>query len=151
MEQVRLCAVWPTENWIGSSMNHIQGCMTVWESCRCRHALDKGYLMLMHCNWTKFPLVAVHSSTASGKSVHHNYLQKNIWWSANTCEIISFCLPRLFDAFLNFWLHLPKLVFTCGEARMSSFSGHFLIWRPQNLHDEMIWWYWILWWHKIAL
>ena len=29
MEQVRLCAVWPTENWLGSSMNHIQGWRTV--------------------------------------------------------------------------------------------------------------------------
>ena len=28
MEQVRLCAVRPTENWIGSSMNHIQGWTT---------------------------------------------------------------------------------------------------------------------------
>ena len=25
MEQIRLCTVWPTENWLGSSMNHIQG------------------------------------------------------------------------------------------------------------------------------
>ena len=25
MEQVRLCAVWPTENWLASSMNQIQG------------------------------------------------------------------------------------------------------------------------------
>ena len=24
MEQDRLCAVWPRENWLGSSMNHIQ-------------------------------------------------------------------------------------------------------------------------------
>ena len=24
IEQVRLCAVWTTENWLGSSMNHIQ-------------------------------------------------------------------------------------------------------------------------------
>ena len=24
MEQFRLCAVWPMENWLGSSMNHIQ-------------------------------------------------------------------------------------------------------------------------------
>ena len=29
MKQVRLCAVWPTENWPGSSMNHLQGRMTV--------------------------------------------------------------------------------------------------------------------------
>ena len=25
MEQVRLCAVWPMENWLGSSLNQIQG------------------------------------------------------------------------------------------------------------------------------
>ena len=25
MEQVRLCAVWTTENWLGSSKNHIKG------------------------------------------------------------------------------------------------------------------------------
>ena len=29
MEQVMLCAVWPAENWLGSSINHIQGMMTV--------------------------------------------------------------------------------------------------------------------------
>ena len=29
MKQVRLCTVWPTENWIASSLNHIQGWMTV--------------------------------------------------------------------------------------------------------------------------
>ena len=29
LEQVRLCAVWPTENCLGSSMNHIHGRMTV--------------------------------------------------------------------------------------------------------------------------
>ena len=29
IEQVRLCAVWPTESWFGSCMNHTQGCMTV--------------------------------------------------------------------------------------------------------------------------
>ena len=29
MEQVRLCAVWPMKNWLGSSMNHIKGWMTV--------------------------------------------------------------------------------------------------------------------------
>ena len=32
MEQVRLCAVWPTENWLGSSLNNIQGTTTVRES-----------------------------------------------------------------------------------------------------------------------
>ena len=38
MEQVRLCAVWPTENWLASSMNHIQVWVTVCE--RYCHALE---------------------------------------------------------------------------------------------------------------
>ena len=42
MEQVRLCAVWPTEKWLGSSMIHIQGWKTVW-ICYC-HALEQGCL-----------------------------------------------------------------------------------------------------------
>ena len=29
MEQSRLCAGWPTDNWLGSSMKNIQGWMTV--------------------------------------------------------------------------------------------------------------------------
>ena len=29
MEQVRLCAVWPVENWLGSSLNQIEGWTTV--------------------------------------------------------------------------------------------------------------------------
>ena len=32
MEQVRLCAVWPMDNWLGSSLKHIQGWTTVGES-----------------------------------------------------------------------------------------------------------------------
>ena len=42
MEQVRLCAVWPTENWLGSSMNQVQGWKTVL-ICYC-HALETGCL-----------------------------------------------------------------------------------------------------------
>ena len=42
MEQVRLCAVWPMENWLGSSLNHIQGWTTVRESYS--HALEQGPL-----------------------------------------------------------------------------------------------------------
>ena len=30
IEQARLCAVWPMENWLGSSMNHMHCWMTVW-------------------------------------------------------------------------------------------------------------------------
>ena len=32
IEQVRPCAVWPTENWLESSLNQIQGWTTVRES-----------------------------------------------------------------------------------------------------------------------
>ena len=42
MEQVRLCAVWPMENWLGCSLNHIQGWTTVRESHSC--ALEQGSL-----------------------------------------------------------------------------------------------------------
>ena len=40
MEQVRLCAVWPIENWLGSSLNQIQ----VWTTVRgsFSHALEQG-------------------------------------------------------------------------------------------------------------
>ena len=44
MEQVRLCAVWPTENWLDSSMNHILGWKIVW-ICYCL-ALEKRCLPL---------------------------------------------------------------------------------------------------------
>ena len=45
MEQVRLCAVCTTENWLGSSRNNIQGWKTVW-ICYC-HDLpsEKGDLL----------------------------------------------------------------------------------------------------------
>ena len=38
IEQARLCAIWTTENLLGSSMNHLQGWMTVWE-CYC-HGIE---------------------------------------------------------------------------------------------------------------
>ena len=42
MDQVRLCAVWPMENLLGSSLNQIQGWTTVRESYS--HALEQGSL-----------------------------------------------------------------------------------------------------------
>ena len=44
MEQVRLCAVWPLENWLGSSSNQSQRWTTVQESYS--HALEQGPLDL---------------------------------------------------------------------------------------------------------
>ena len=32
-EQVRLCAVWPTENWPGSSTNHMDDCLRMLQAC----------------------------------------------------------------------------------------------------------------------
>ena len=66
MEQVR-----PTENWLGSSMNHIQGWMAVWECCR--YALEKGCLLTAgegegRKNEAKSFLL--YSSTALGRLQH---------------------------------------------------------------------------------
>ena len=46
MEQVRLCAVWPVENWLGSSWHQIQGWTTVRESFSC--ASEQGPLLAIH-------------------------------------------------------------------------------------------------------
>ena len=43
MEQVRLGAVWPMENWLGSSLNQIQGWTTFEESYS--RALEQGSLL----------------------------------------------------------------------------------------------------------
>ena len=51
MEQVRLCDVLPTENWLGSSLYHKQGWTTVWESYS--RALEQGPLL----NVVLFPLL----------------------------------------------------------------------------------------------
>ena len=45
-EQVRLCAVWPMENWLGSSLNQIQGWTAVRESYS--RALEQGPIGLSH-------------------------------------------------------------------------------------------------------
>ena len=42
-DQVRLCAVWPMENWFGSPLNQIQGCTTDRESYSC--VLEQGPLL----------------------------------------------------------------------------------------------------------
>ena len=44
MEQARLCAVWPMEEWLGSSLNQIQGWTIVRESFS--RALEQGSLQL---------------------------------------------------------------------------------------------------------
>ena len=45
IEQVRLCDVWPMENWLGSSLNQIQGWTTAPESYS--RVLEQGPLMRM--------------------------------------------------------------------------------------------------------
>ena len=56
MEQVRLCAVWSTENWRGSSLNHIQGWMTVW-ICYWHAPQNRSLLTTSHV-W--FPLLRMN-------------------------------------------------------------------------------------------
>ena len=58
MEQVRLCDVWPIENWLGSSLNQIQGWNSFWQSYS--RALEQRPLLQM-VNWTKrlFPVASV--------------------------------------------------------------------------------------------
>ena len=63
MEQVRLCAVSPTENWLGSSRNHIQGWMTV-GGC-CMHAFEKGCLTLPLCFVSIWALKSLATTTTS--------------------------------------------------------------------------------------
>ena len=57
MEQVRLCSVWPMENWLGSSLNQIQGWTTVRESYS--PALEQGPLTEMRDDGLGGPAVAV--------------------------------------------------------------------------------------------
>ena len=42
MEQVRLCAIWPTENWLGSSLNRIHCLRVLLSCCRKRMSDERG-------------------------------------------------------------------------------------------------------------
>ena len=55
MEQVRLCAVWPTENCLGSSMNHMQGWRIVLNMLQ--PCFEKGMSGLSKCQGSKRTLV----------------------------------------------------------------------------------------------
>ena len=58
MEQVRLCAVWPMENWLGSSLNQIHGWTNVPESYS--RALEQGPLLTLTTQ-TVFHIVFLQS------------------------------------------------------------------------------------------
>ena len=66
MKQVRLCAVWPMENWLGSSSNQIQGRTTVRESYSC--ALEQG--PLIGAALSSLSLIDYHESCAYHSSRH---------------------------------------------------------------------------------
>ena len=61
MAQVRLRAVWPMENWLGFSLNQIQGWTTVRESYS--RALQQGPLVVL-----RVQLISLHSNWASLES-----------------------------------------------------------------------------------
>ena len=79
MEQVRLCAVWPTENWLGSSRNHMQGWMIVWECCR--HALEKECLVVGEALFA-LPEVLLHGLDKVGAR-----REKNEWMNVPWGEL----------------------------------------------------------------
>ena len=56
MEQVRICAVWPTDNWLGYSLNQIQGWTTVRESYS--RALEQGSLIVIELAGCLMPHLA---------------------------------------------------------------------------------------------
>ena len=64
MKQVRLCAVWPMEDWFGSLLNQIQGWTTVRESHS--RALEQGPLV----NSETFNYPSTKLMTPSG---HENF------------------------------------------------------------------------------
>ena len=72
VEQVRLCAVWPTEIWLGSSLNQILGWTTVLESYS--HVLEQGPLdrerALARLSGTDRPSLSIHKSKRSEGDSH---------------------------------------------------------------------------------
>ena len=79
MAQVRLCAVWPMENWLGSSLEQIQGWTTVRESYS--RALEPGPLtanVRLRGRWTRllpsFPLSILFGHS----TVHCNRMPSSV-------------------------------------------------------------------------
>ena len=81
-EQVRLCAVWPTENWLGFCMNHLQGWMNVWECCR--PALEKGCLF-----WSSL------------RRQSHGVRVRDLLWSSFFLFFLSFFLYTAFQKYVH--------------------------------------------------
>ena len=70
MEQVWLCAVWPTENWLGPSLNQIQGWTTVRKSYS--RALEQGPLLQREKSDDANAVVVCYISTLL--TFFHNFL-----------------------------------------------------------------------------
>ena len=79
MEQVGLCAVWKMENWLDSSVNLIQGWITVWESYS--RALEQGSRIgSLVCSF-------------GGFEEHENWLEEG--WKKETCFPSRSSLPSI--------------------------------------------------------
>ena len=87
MKQVRLFDVWPTENWLGSSLNHIQGWTTVRESYS--RALEQGPLVsTQHTNErTHFRRNIRFQQVALFRSWRQNRQIKNYPAHINACHL----------------------------------------------------------------
>ena len=81
MEQVRFCAVWPMENWFGSSMHH-----TDW-ICYC-HALEKGCLLPIGRCTLLMPRRTGAGSSRSTVYVGYHEKLLNVTLSDNHCTTL---------------------------------------------------------------
>ena len=71
MEQFRICAVWPTEYWIGSSMNHIQGledCLNMLLLCFRKRMSDSGRVLTAYLGCSRSGERARRSSGEPGSA-----------------------------------------------------------------------------------
>ena len=101
MEQVRLCAVWPTENWLGSSLNHIQGWTTVGDTYS--HALEQGPLPLPCARRGMHGVADVWSFVWANKLELARHFHVS-------CGVYTVVHPLVRDILLNGFWEIPWLV-----------------------------------------
>ena len=106
MEQVRLCAVWSTENWHGSSMNHILGwILRILLSCFRKRMSVLKLIRLCGYGWG-------HSTKLQQCTVFFLQEQKLIllYQKSQTLQLIVTVLPKVYKGHSlvgkpHFWAH----------------------------------------------
>ena len=131
MEQVRLYAVWPTENWLGSSMNHIQGWKAVWE-CYC-HALEK-ICLRDRDRAPSYPIIFEHR-------VHHwitlnaiSVVSRNVTWPILLSVSWWYAGPVVKALYL-FIAQLTYLVRRLSQHHANRSGNNGCVWCPRHASD----------------